>query len=536
MKVLLIMPPFWDPICPPQGIVCLKSFLQNQGHDVHIADFNTDARLFGLQKKYLELGTAYFPHWKYLNICRNGPRYFARHRLAFFMADQRRPAAYKELVRLILNFDGRSICTDAAVEAFDAVIEESFHMVASKTEKLVRQLEPDVVGCTMLESTFPSALAILKKAKKTKPGIKTVLGGPGAAVGNMADDGSLQAIANKCAWIDAIIYGEGEKTLEKYMEGVLDDKKIITVHDLTPPSTQNASDALLDLEDIPMPEYDGLPLRRYLWLSIFTSRGCPYKCAFCFENCYWMRFRKKSVARITSEMDALSARHGKNKFYLCDSLTNPIASPLAEALISKGRNYRWDCYMRATADCLDARKVQLWAKGGLDRVRIGVESASAHVLKRMNKNISPAETRNSLTNFARAGIRTTTLWIAGFPGEREEDFQKSLSFLAENRASIYQADIWEYICPPRQISSSAGVESDFSTKPIYPDEFDDFFIFKYYDSKNGPPAQERFERISRFEKTRLELKVPNPYTITELWEADERWGTLGHQKGSARVF
>ncbi len=531
------MPPFWDPICPPQGIVCLKSFLENRGYDVHIADFNTDAYLFGLQRRYFEEGMSYFPNWRFLNIYRNGPRYFARHQLAFLCADKKRGAAYRKLVGLILNFDGKNICTEREIESLDAVINESFNLVASKTKELIYQIEPDLVGCTMLESTFPLSLAILKKTKEIDHKIKTVLGGPGAIMGNTADDGNLQEIIKKCDWIDAIIYGEGEQLLEKYLEGFLGDKKIITVHDLKSSiSPQERSDLSLDVNVIPMPNYDGLQLEGYLWLSIFTSRGCPYKCAFCFENCYWMRFRKKRLKKIVNEMKVLSARYGKDKFYICDSITNHIASQLSKALLSEGEKYRWDCYMRVTSDCLDKEKVRLWATGGLERVRIGVESASPHVLKMMNKNIPLEYTKNSLINFARNGINTTTLWIAGFPGEREEDFQESINFLDENSHFIFQADVWEFICSPKEISFSGTMERDFSTRPVYPEEFDDLLLVKYYDLKNGPSSQERFERISRFEKTRMRLEIPNPYSIRELMEAQVRWIKLGYQKDEAHFF
>lgn len=536
-KTLLVMPPFWDPICPPQGIVCLKSFLQERGCGVHIADYNTDGYLFDLQKKYFELAVSYFPHWKFLNIARNGPRYFARHQLAFLRSGKTRTTAYRKLVSLILNFDGRSLFTERAIESLDAVIDEVFSIVASKTEKLIRRIKPDLVGCTILESTLPSALIILKKAKEIDSKIKTVLGGPGATVGNEADDGNLQEVVKKCGWVDAILYGEGERLLEEYMAGSFGDKKIISVCDLKSSiPSQIESSPLLDMTAFPMPDYGELPIDRYLWLSIFTSRGCPYKCDFCFENGYWMRFRKKEVRRIVDEMKTLSARYGKNKFYLCDSLANHIASPLSEAILCEKKKYRWDCYIRMTADCLDPKKVSLWASGGLERARVGVESASPRVLKLMNKNISPVQTGKGLMNFAHNGIRASTLWIAGFPGERDEDFQCSIDFLNENNEFIYQADVAAFICAPKKIVSSESTGSGFLTKRVYPEEFDNLLIIKYYDLKNGPSSVERFDRIRRFEKTRVKLGIPNPYSLRELMEAHARWVKLGHLEAGASFF
>ena len=263
------MPPFWDPICPPQGIVSLRSYLDSRGYDVTIVDMNTDGNLFALQQKYFELAASHFPQWKFLNIPRNGPRYFARHQLVWFHNHQRK-VKYKELVRRILNFDGISVCTDHLIEQLDSIISEIFNIIELKTKELMENLTPDTVGCTMLESTFPSALAILKKVKEISPDASTVLGGPGVVTGNMVDDGNLQRITERCDWIDAIIYGEGERVLESYLEGRLGDKKILTVNDLS-------DEHLLDLNDLPMPTYEGLPAIKYLWLSVFSSRGCPFK-------------------------------------------------------------------------------------------------------------------------------------------------------------------------------------------------------------------------------------------------------------------
>ena len=149
------MPLFWDPICPPQGIVSLKSYLDKRDYEVSIVDFNTDGTLFSLQKKYFELAVSHFPQWKFLNIPRNGPRYFARHQLVWFYSRQK-SAPYKALIRQILNFDGKSICTDQLIDALDSIIAEIFDIVALKTKELINHIDPDIVGCTMLESTFPS--------------------------------------------------------------------------------------------------------------------------------------------------------------------------------------------------------------------------------------------------------------------------------------------------------------------------------------------------------------------------------------------
>jgi hypothetical protein len=105
-----------------------------------------------------------------------------------------------------------------------------------------------------------------------------------------------------------------------------------------------------------------------------------------------------------------------------------------------------------------------------------------------------------------------------------------MRFLEENHTFIYQADIWEFIASPKKLSASDVADSAFLTKPAYPDEFDDLLIIKYYDLEKSGLSPERFEKISQFEKTRMKVGVPNPYTLKELLEANRRWARLGHKK------
>lgn len=521
------MPSFWDPICPPQGIVCLKSYLENKGFEVVIRDFNTDGNLFNLQRKYFEVGLENFPHWKFLNIFRNGPRYFARHQLAYFFGKDK-DEKYYELVKRILNFDGKTYASKEIIDKFDEVNSEIFKILKEKTDELVKEVNPDVVGCTMLESTFPSAIAILKRVKQNNLTIKTIFGGPGPLMGDKIEHGNLENIINKCDWVDSVIYGEGERLLENYLKGKFNNKKIIGLESLKEVSEEfNDNNLLMNLDEIPKLNYEGLDVKRYLWLSLFTSRGCPFKCSFCFESGFWKFYRKRNISKVIDEFSELSKIYNNNKFYLSDSLVNPIVNDLTQALQNNDKNFEYDTYVRVTSDCFDNEIVKRWAESGMKRARVGVESTSSKVLKLMNKGITPESIKLALQNFANNGIFTSTLWIAGFPEETNEDFKESIDFLKENSKYIYQADVWEFVPSPEGFVSATR---EYKAKLTYPEEFNDMLVLKYYELEDTVSKTEKFERIAEFEKARIEAGVPNPYSIMDLFLAEKRWMELGYIK------
>jgi hypothetical protein len=49
-RALLIVPPFWDPICVPLGITSLKAYAEAAGHHVDVFDFNTVPKVFNIQR------------------------------------------------------------------------------------------------------------------------------------------------------------------------------------------------------------------------------------------------------------------------------------------------------------------------------------------------------------------------------------------------------------------------------------------------------------------------------------------------------
>src|SRR2546426_1167220 len=153
-------------------------------------------------------------------------------------------------------------------------------------ERLVRELNPDMVGLSVMTFQRKTAKKIIDLVRSLRPGIQVVVGGY---------DPSLAADAytdNSAGVVDFIVRGEGEITFRELLrahESTGDYEHIAGLsyrkggqfyHN--PDRTVNR----LEGEEIGLPNRDARVLRGYTLLGrpvdvIETSRGCTFDCSFC---------------------------------------------------------------------------------------------------------------------------------------------------------------------------------------------------------------------------------------------------------------
>src|SRR5262249_20169192 len=105
-----------------------------------------------------------------------------------------------------------------------------------------------------------------------------------------------------------------------------------------------------DLRALPAPDFDGLPLDKYLSprlvLPYDPTRGCYWGvCTFCHYGLTekgTAPYKERAVETVLDHLAALSARHRTRYFYFSqDSVAPKPLSPLAEGLIARRMALRW---------------------------------------------------------------------------------------------------------------------------------------------------------------------------------------------------
>ena len=193
---------------------------------------------------------------------------------------------------------------------------------------------------------------------------------------------------------------------------------------------------LADLDALPIPRYELLPLERYKvpfiggrYAFVVTSRGCPAGCRFCIKHVtYQKSFRLRSPQHIMREVQRLVELGTTHVHFEADLFTinREQVVGLCEALIEAGTPVTWTCNSRV--DFVDRELLQTMARAGCTMVAWGIESGDPEILKRARKGIQPEKVMETLRWSKAAGIRNYGYFILGLPGETEETIERTIAF------------------------------------------------------------------------------------------------------------
>lgn len=509
-KVLLVKPPYFSPWTPPLGIAILKSFLEPHGYPVRCYDFNSDPELWGMHHKYfsvlqtledVSINDGYSKLWWILNA----------HMLAY--ANGASAEACATVLASVVPLQGMQISQEV-IHALLPLVENFYKRMNEVTEQF-NVSEYSVVGTSSYTTSLGPSLFFLKKVKEQYPHIKTIMGGGAFADDLALGSDNLDTLIRNYDFVDHFILGEGELLLLKLLQGEFAHKRVISIADL--------KGANLPMEQVPIPDFSDVGTENYFHLTIEGARSCPFQCSFCSETIQWGDYRKRPMSLFADQVVELAQQYKNKSFFMGDSLMNPYINQFAGQLLERKADILYDGYLRADKPVMNRSFVKMWADSGCYRVRLGIESAASSVLDKMDKMTTPQVISDVLKTLASAGIRTTTYWITGFTGETEEDFQETLEFIREHHRYIYELEAHAYYYYPYgQIGSRLH-----QCHSIYPDSVTDIIKFKVWEINDAnPPRVERFNRLRRVSELASALGLPNIYTMTDRFAAEERWHRL----------
>jgi radical SAM superfamily enzyme YgiQ (UPF0313 family) len=305
-----------------------------------------------------------------------------------------------------------------------------------RTIAAVTRFNPDVLGLSVSTPQLESSLELARYWKAKRPEARIVLGG--AHVSALPGDTMRRDDS-----VDFEIYGEGELTFKELLARLDSGESLDTVKGLAfrrdgEVTVNPPREFIDDLDALPMPAYDLLPMDRYAipqqkrtpFCSIITSRGCPYNCIYCSVKCiHGRRYRTKSPESVVAEMEHLHRRYGIREIMIKDSIftvDRRRVKQICDAIREKRLDIVWSCNSRV--DLNESEVLASLKSAGCWLVQYGVESGDEGILAAARRKMKRNDIKAAFELSHAAGLDTHAFFIIGLPGETPRTCDATIEF------------------------------------------------------------------------------------------------------------
>ncbi|NPA95489.1 MAG: radical SAM protein [Thermodesulfobacteria bacterium] len=332
----------------------------------------------------------------------------------------------------------------------------------SLIEQELKRLQPDITAISILHANRWGGLDIARVSKRVFPHVPVVMGGPGATF-------LWQHLLKHFPELDLIVMGEGENTLTDLVTRFdsnqsYDDLAGIAYRKNGVPVQNPPAPFIKDLDALPD------PAQFFSFQHVISSRGCPWNCSFCGSPRIWNRtVRFHSPDYFVTQLQRLRQK-GQSFFYISDdtfTLKKDRVISICQKIIDKGLDIEWAAISRV--NIVDDEILYWMRRAGCIQISYGVESGSAKIRKKLNKNISDQEIQRAFELTRAYGIMPRAYFIYGNPGETKDTIKQSARLMKRIKplsAIFYILDIFPGTQLYEDFKKRTGVNDDIWLKRI----------------------------------------------------------------------
>ncbi len=286
-------------------------------------------------------------------------------------------------------------------------------------DKISHIEEPDLIGITSgMTYWYPGVFKAIRIVKESFKKVPILLGGIYATL--------CYDHAVRYSEADYVIRGRGE----------LEPFKIISKLLGLELSMANCQ---LGIDDFPYPAFDLYPQLDYV--SMMTSRGCPYRCSYCASPVISGGFKRRDPLKVVEEIASWTSRYRVNNIAFYDDalLVNPLEHIIK--ILKEVRKRDIQCNFHSP-NGLHVKEISKELAGLLYRcqfktLRLGLETSNEAIQVETGGKVDNRSFGEAVRNLRRVGYSENEIGVyimAGLPGQRVGEVEESIAFVKENRA------------------------------------------------------------------------------------------------------
>lgn len=305
---------------------------------------------------------------------------------------------------------------------------------------------------TMTGTQIGFGLSISRHIKNHSPHIPIVWGGVHPTLL------PHQTIQNEN--IDIVVKNEGEQTCIELARAYSNNQPLDGVEGILYKENgevkETADRAFIDLNECPPPDWSLVDVEKYIIvdsqhkrrLDLYTSRGCPFNCGFCYNAVFNKRlWRARSSQSVLEEIFQLVSSYKIEHIWFSDD--NFMANrnrvlEICDGIIKSQMALTFTGASRPENICADHELMKYLVQAGFRKLYMGAESGSERILNLINRTNNKSYCLQAAEVCKEYNIIPIFSFMIGFPGESKEEVRETLSFAKQLKSINNDAIITDF--------------------------------------------------------------------------------------------
>ncbi len=318
---------------------------------------------------------------------------------------------------------------------------------------------PDVVGFSAMSQQYEWVKGVSRALRERRPALPQAIGGVHCTM--VPDDVTADDL------FEWVFVGECDDAFAELVDRMRDGGDLHSVPNTRIPprfsptgeTIANPVGAFPDLAALPETDYELFDLEHVVsakngWMGLITSRGCPYKCTYCFNKEIVDLYRDEGgassmrdylraypVERMVAEIAQLKADHPGIRTLIIDddlfTLNKGYVLEFTEAYRKAGIGLPY--VVNAHVQCFDDEMAAALAGSGCIITKFGLESGSQRVRKEVLwRYMTNAQIERFVETAHRHGLHTSAFVMFGLPHESRAEIEETLDLCAKVKVGRFR--------------------------------------------------------------------------------------------------
>jgi len=365
----------------------------------------------------------------------------------------------------------------------------------------IRDQQPDVLAFSALTSTYQWMLDIARQAKEINPNIKTVFGGVHAS--------AVPDLVIQRPQVDYVVSGEGDFVFPEILQAIQTGSLSGPIANTRYKTT--AGQVVTGIQKGFIQDLDSLPFYdKILWEEVvrigdlyltMATRGCPYRCTFCFNNFFaklpeeksGKYVRMRSVDHVIAELKWAKNRYHLRKIDFQDDVFATSKKWLEEFAYKYKKEINIPYIILTHPRYVDEETIRYLKESGCEWIQMGVQSMDESFKRDNLMRYERAEdVYQALDLMHRYRINVKVDHMFGLPDEPVQAQEDARLLYAKTQPGRIQT-YWTSFLPGTEMMKEAmqrGTLTDEQARKI--NEGEDFLFFRNTENVQDPALMRRY--------------------------------------------